>query len=65
MEQTHGKAGQVIDLDDERLKRAPHYCARVRCLSCYHVWTAVFPVGVDVTDLECPECHATWTEETK
>ena len=27
------------------------------CLSCGHVWTAIFEIDTDHTRLECPKCH--------
>jgi hypothetical protein len=48
--------GDVIDLQLERERRAPHCTGRVFCLACHHEWVAVWPLSADAFELECPVC---------
>jgi predicted Zn-ribbon and HTH transcriptional regulator len=53
---------KVYDFEDERDKRSPHTTGRVRCQSCGYEWQAVWLTSIDVSVLECPDCHAQWSE---
>lgn len=44
---------EIINLDDVR---SSWRTGRADCVSCGHVWQAVFPDGADL-GLECPSCH--------
>ena len=46
------KTDRVINLDDFRSS----YLAEVICTKCLHRWIAVWPVGIWLKDLECPNC---------
>jgi hypothetical protein len=35
----------------------PHVTGRAKCRMCNHVCQSVAPVGTDLDNLECPNCH--------
>jgi len=45
----------VIDFQQAKQQRQPHWCGEVRCLGCGNEWEGVGPVG-SISDLECPSC---------
>lgn len=54
---------EVIILDEARRraeeeKPSPHIQGPAMCLACKHEYTAVVPVGADVSKMECPACGA-------
>lgn len=34
----------------------PHFLSQVRCLTCLHNWTSVYPEDASELQLECPRC---------
>lgn len=43
--------------DDADEEDKPHKVSMVVCLNCGKRWVAVRPLGTQLTDLECPQCH--------
>jgi hypothetical protein len=51
-------AGYVLELTApvSDLLPEPHDSDKVACTWCGYEWTALFPVGCKICDLECPDC---------
>ena len=47
----------VIDLEEVRSERTPHYAGHTGCRKCGFIWTAVCPVTSNPFFLECPNCE--------
>lgn len=45
----------IVDLENERIKRSAHQTGKAHCLACGHRWVAVAPAGT--VWLECPACE--------
>ncbi len=45
---------EVLDLDEERSKRAAHPAGQAHCIACGRRWVAAAPAGT--VWLDCPDC---------
>jgi len=44
--------GEIVDIYELK----PHIVSEVVCLKCMERWLGVYPEGVWLKDLECPNC---------
>ncbi len=44
----------VVDFNEAKQAREPHWEGPTHCVACHHEWHAVAPAGTDW--LECPSC---------
>ena len=47
---------EVINLNDRKTKKVPHFLFLVLCLTCKNKWIALVPKGANVFGLECNKC---------
>ena len=48
---------KIIDMDEYRGGTENWYMGFALCVSCFHRWMASVTVNVNLTRLECPQCH--------
>lgn len=46
----------ITDIEEYKESRLPHAVSELICVKCHHRWVAVYPEGLWLKDIHCPNC---------